>query len=389
VIVDRKIDIAAPAEETFRRALDIPFVSTCLPGAADVTEDEPGVYGGRFTVKVGPVRVALQGTVRVLEVNEHERRAALRLAGSDRGIGGNVAGTMTIEVIEGTAEQCELVVHTDVTISGKLGQFGQAVILKKTDQITREFVEAFSRSLTEQPAPAAAYCPAESPAVVTAGTSGSAPFPESVETPRVAGVHTLGALFRRGRSIVLVRGSRDVRGIGRRRDIGAAWSSNPGRLAEPRIPVVGVVSAETTERVRARARDLAARAVAAIAVLPRGAAVGDPAAAAELCRQAGAVSDLPVVLVAGTPWAALPSARVAASGVAQGIAVVPDHAVATGEADTGLEPVLAEAVAEVRRAGLELPVIAGPVARAGAKRRLLSAGADGVLVVPRRAAPRR
>jgi len=94
--------------------------------------------------------VRLQGTVRVVEVDTQARQAVLRLEGSDRGIGGNVAGDMKLQVVERSEYECELIVHTDVTISGKLGQFGQAVMVKKADQITEAFVQAFSRQLARE-----------------------------------------------------------------------------------------------------------------------------------------------------------------------------------------------------------------------------------------------
>jgi carbon monoxide dehydrogenase subunit G len=402
VIVDRSISIAAPAEETFQRVLDIPFVGACLAGAKDIVEDQPGVYSGRFSVKVGPVRVTLQGTVRVLEVNGEERQAVLRLAGSDRGIGGNVAGDMRIRVVERSELECDLLVHTDVTISGKLGQFGQAVIVKKTDQITKAFVEEFSRQLAKEPVPAGADV-AGMPAILppapvevgppngTAVRAAAVAAPAMVVTGTSTSLRTLSALFRRGRHLVVVRGPEDVEWALRAGDdLGALWSpdgTNVGTGGRRTVPRVVEIQAGSVDDLLARLRHLDTTgpgAPAAIAVVPRGAAVADPAMMAELCGGAGDASRLPVVLVAGTPWTALLAARVASTGVAHGIAVVPNHASAVGAGDACVAAMVAEAVAEVRSAGLELPIIAGPVPDGRPVANLLSAGADGVLVAPAR-----
>jgi len=145
------------------------------------------------------------------------------------------------------------------------------------------------------------------------------------------------------------------------------------------------VQASSADRLATRLQYLdAARpdAPAAIAVLPRVAAVGDPEIMAALCRRASDVSQLPVLLVAGAPWAALLAARVASTGAAHGIAVVPNHASAHGATAPCTAALVAQAVAEVRSAGLQLPVIAGPVPDGRPAADLLAAGADGVLVEP-------
>lgn len=408
MIVDRSITIPAPAEEVFQRVLDIPFVGGCLPGAADIREDSPGTYRGRFSVKVGPVKVTLQGTVRVLEAAVQERRAVLRLEGADRGIGGNVSGEMTIEVTERGEAECQLVVHTDVTIAGRLGQFGQAVMLKKADQITEAFVSEFSRRLAERrvavgagvggvaltPAVAADSVPAVvdggGPVVGSDGAAlaavGGAPAPAGAVP--AAAVHTLGALFRRGRHLVVCANADDARAALRsQRDLGALWmvgggsgASAPGERPVPRVFAVEAGDVDALVR-RLRQIDVGGPGVArAIAVAPRGAAVGDPALMAALCRRAHEVSQLPVLLVAGSPWAALTAARVAAGGAAHGVAVVPTFAAATGGSEALVAALVAESVAEIRSAGIELPVVAGPVQAGAPAAHLLAAGADGVLV---------
>jgi hypothetical protein len=406
VIVDRSITIHAPAEETFRRVLDIPFVGSCLPGAKDIREESADTYRGRFSVKVGPVSVTLQGAVRVLEVDAEKRRAVLRLEGADRGIGGSVAGDMDIQVAEQADDECVLVVHTEVTIAGRLGQFGQAVMLKKADQITEGFVQEFSRRLGEQrlaavvaegPAGAAASQPVpagvESFEATSAAREPAVVPPVGVATPAApnAAVHTLGALFRRGRHIVVCGGPDDARtALRSQSDLGALWftgtaagSSGPEERPVPRVVAVEAADVDALLRQLRQHGAGGPGAVAAVAVVPRGAAVGDPALMAALCRRAGEVSGLPVLLVAGSPWAALTAARVGATGAAHGIAVVP-HGTADHDAGEAWVPALvAESVAEIRSAGIELPVVAGPVpARSVAY--LLAAGADGVLVRPPR-----
>ncbi|MDX6362591.1 MAG: uncharacterized protein QOC85_1601 [Streptomyces sp.] len=378
MIVDRSIRIAAPPDETFGRCVDIPFVGACLPGARDVEPDGPGTYRGRFGIKVGPVSVSLQGTVSILESDAQARTAVLRLQGSDRRIGGEVVGDMLIAVVESSAEESRLDVHTDVTISGKLGQFGQAVVVKKADQITEAFVQEFSRRLAAVPAVngaatngapvAAPQAPATVPAAV-------APAPASAAPAGPADPHALTALFRHGRHLALVR----PRGPAARAGV-APWLADGAdvpRSAGPRV--VEVTAADEAELAARLPRpERAGAGPAVVAIVPRGAAVGDPDALARMGRTAAAAGH-PVLHVATTPWAALPCARAAAAGAAHGVAVLLD----TGPGETpGGAALLALAVAEVRAAGLQLPVVLGPVADGPGATTLLERGADGVVIAP-------
>ena len=44
--------------------------------------------------------------------------------------------------------QTDLVVHSEASIFGKLGQFGQAILLKKVDQLIGEWITCLSRKLS-------------------------------------------------------------------------------------------------------------------------------------------------------------------------------------------------------------------------------------------------
>jgi hypothetical protein len=280
--------------------------------------------------------------------------------------------------VESSAEESRLDVHTDVTISGKLGQFGQAVVVKKADQITEAFVQEFSRRLTAVPAVNGAAtngAPVAAPQAPATVPAAMAPAPASAAPAGPADPHALTALFRHGRHLALVR----PRGPAARAGV-APWLADGAdvpRSAGPRV--VEVTAADEAELAARLPRpERAGAGPAVVAIVPRGAAVGDPDALARMGRTAAAAGH-PVLLVATTPWAALPCARAAAAGAAHGVAVLLDTG--PGEAPGGAA-LLALAVAEVRAAGLQLPVVLGPVADGPGATTLLERGADGVVVAP-------
>lgn len=139
--------IAAPVDEVWQFVTDVPRVGGCLPGAGEVADLGNDTYGGAVRVKVGAIAVRLEGTVRMVEQDKDKRVAILAIQASDRRIKGSVNATTTMAVVEIDPTSTELRVEADAAVLGKLGQFGQAVVQKKTRQMLDEFVGNMSRQL--------------------------------------------------------------------------------------------------------------------------------------------------------------------------------------------------------------------------------------------------
>jgi carbon monoxide dehydrogenase subunit G len=61
---------------------------------------------------------------------------------------GQIRSRATLVVTEHT-DGSELYLHSDTHILGKLGEFGQPVVRKKTEQVLREFTENLAKQLGE------------------------------------------------------------------------------------------------------------------------------------------------------------------------------------------------------------------------------------------------
>jgi carbon monoxide dehydrogenase subunit G len=83
---------------------------------------------------------------------------------TDRRIRGAVNAKATMKLTPRDDGQTDVAIHTDASIFGRLGQFGQAVMRKKADQIVAEFAANMSRKLSEpeQPDPQATVTETES-----------------------------------------------------------------------------------------------------------------------------------------------------------------------------------------------------------------------------------
>ena len=149
MIIDQNVTIPAPAERVWDFMMDVPAVSTCVPGVEEVAQVSPDVYKGIIGVKIGPVGVRLEGQVTLVEQNRDEWHARMDVEATDRRIRGAVNAKATMKLTPRDDGQTDVAIHTDASIFGKLGQFGQAVMRKKADQIVAEFAANMSKKLSE------------------------------------------------------------------------------------------------------------------------------------------------------------------------------------------------------------------------------------------------
>ncbi len=127
--------------------MDVPKVAQSLPGVEKVEQLDPDTYQGTLKVRVGPISINLQGKIIVEQRDRDNWRATLRADASDRMAAGAVKAKTTMELKELSATETEMSVDTDVSIMGKIGEFGQPIIRKKADAMLKEFVENIKKQL--------------------------------------------------------------------------------------------------------------------------------------------------------------------------------------------------------------------------------------------------
>jgi hypothetical protein len=126
--------------------MDVPTVGRCVPGVDAVEAVDGNAYRGGLKVQVGPVRLALEGTITVEEQDRHAWRARMRAEANDRRLGGGIRARMSLTLAAaegGTRVQIE----TDLTVLGKIGEFGQPFIRRKADALLDEFARNLRAAL--------------------------------------------------------------------------------------------------------------------------------------------------------------------------------------------------------------------------------------------------
>jgi carbon monoxide dehydrogenase subunit G len=200
---DNSFEVPLPADDAWKVLMDIRRIVPCMPGAelTEVVDDR--TYKGKIGVRLGPVALTFAGTVKFEEIDDANHRARVAAQGSDaKGRGAaNATATFHIEPANGGSK---VLVHTNLTLSGAVAQYGRGVgIIQMTAaQIITQFANNLKAQLGPAPtapappvAPIAA--PAATPATDSAGAQPAAPAMAAPSPPAkpISGFALMGAVL--------------------------------------------------------------------------------------------------------------------------------------------------------------------------------------------------
>jgi uncharacterized protein len=178
--LEQTFEVQAPLAQVWEALNDLERVAPCLPGAAITGHDEDGTYHGTFTVRLGPMTAAYNGTIRIEDVDEAAHRATLKARGTDkRGQGGASATIVNTLTEHDGGTRVEAV--TDFTITGRLAQFGRGGMMEDvSNRLLRDFANCLATRLAERREPAAEV---PSGAEVTAGDAAPEAVAAAAQAP--------------------------------------------------------------------------------------------------------------------------------------------------------------------------------------------------------------
>ena len=151
--------VALPVEQAWAVLTDIERVAPCMPGA-QLLEIEGGEFRGIVKVKVGPITAQYKGVASFVEKDDAGHRAVVRGEGRDTRGQGNANATITVTLLADGPAATSVTIHTDLSVSGKVAQFGRGVMADVSTKLIGQFVACLEREVL-----AAGTPPAADPAV--------------------------------------------------------------------------------------------------------------------------------------------------------------------------------------------------------------------------------
>ncbi|HET9187807.1 MAG TPA: SRPBCC family protein [Acidothermaceae bacterium] len=150
--LNNEFAVPLPIDRAWELLTDVERIAPCMPGA-QLTGVEGDTYTGKVLIKLGPVTAQYAGTAAFESKDDVTHVAVLRASGRDSRGQGNASALITA-TLEPQGEQTKVTVHTDLTITGKVAQFGRGVILDVSAKLLNQFVQCLESSLIAETAPA-------------------------------------------------------------------------------------------------------------------------------------------------------------------------------------------------------------------------------------------
>jgi hypothetical protein len=172
--------VGVPVEPAWEVLTDVERIAPCMPGA-QLQEIEGDEHRGVVKVKVGPITAQYKGAATFVE-KDAPRRAVLRAEGRETRGQGNANATITA-LLEPDGDGTKVVVTTDLTVTGKVAQFGRGVMADVSAKLLGQFVECLESTVL---AGSAAAGPEPEPGATAAEEpiDGEAAEPKAVATVR-------------------------------------------------------------------------------------------------------------------------------------------------------------------------------------------------------------
>ena len=130
--------MGVPVDDAWAVLTDVERIAPCMPGA-ELQEVEGDEYRGVVKVKVGPITAQYKGAARFVEKDDSAHRAVLRAEGRDTRGQGNANATITASLTP-DGDGTHVSVVTDLTVTGKVAQFGRGVLVDVSGRLLDQFV---------------------------------------------------------------------------------------------------------------------------------------------------------------------------------------------------------------------------------------------------------
>jgi uncharacterized protein len=169
--------VGVPVEQAWDVLTDVERIAPCMPGA-QLQEIEGDEYRGVVKVKVGPITAQYKGAARFVEQDEAGHRAVLRAEGRETRGQGNANATITAQ-LDPDGDGTKISVTTDLTITGRVAQFGRGVLADVSTKLLGQFADCLESKLLAGEESSSASGGADSPS-----STGSSPAASATGGPR-------------------------------------------------------------------------------------------------------------------------------------------------------------------------------------------------------------
>ncbi len=165
-------DVDAPIDHVWAYMLDVTKVAPCMPGAELTETVDETTWKGNVAVRLGPVKMAFAGTVRMTERDDAAHHVVLKADGREQRGRGAASALVTADMAA-TEGGTRVDFVTDLTITGAAAQYGRGMIQDISAKLTNEFASCLKTNIGAEEAARSSTPQAAPPGLTAPDTAGS------------------------------------------------------------------------------------------------------------------------------------------------------------------------------------------------------------------------
>ena len=155
--LENKIIVKASIETVWGLLENIEAVASCVPGASaeKINDDE---YTIVMSVRLGPLQMSYGGLLKIVDRDPDNYRVTFNAKAKDKK-GQGTAASKTVASLISTGDETEVIMDTDLKLTGRIAQMGRGLIppvaTQIIDQTAENIVELLSNRENTAPDPSA------------------------------------------------------------------------------------------------------------------------------------------------------------------------------------------------------------------------------------------
>lgn len=145
--LDKSFEVPQSPSLVWEHLIDPEKVMDCVPGVSIEEKVAENHYTGKVGMKFGPIGANYNADIVYDEIDVENHKIILTGNGVDAKGMGNAQMRMTMDLSEIADGGSKVEANMDVTINGKIAQFGSRLVHSVSNQLFKQFVSNFKNKL--------------------------------------------------------------------------------------------------------------------------------------------------------------------------------------------------------------------------------------------------
>lgn len=146
MLIEETFSLEAPRPDVVRFLSDVPRMGACVPGVEDLRQVDDDRYEAMLMVRMGPIQARFMGDV-TIDASGAPDTIVATASGRDATTGSVAQVRFSADLVKIDGQYTEIRCASDVTIRGRLGQFGSGVVAGTAREMVKIFLQCAGQEI--------------------------------------------------------------------------------------------------------------------------------------------------------------------------------------------------------------------------------------------------